>query len=45
MKYILEVNDATKKFSGLMANEAITFQVEPPVPQPISRARWKWMSV
>lgn len=29
MKYILEVNDATKKFSGLMANEAITFQVEP----------------
>ena len=23
MKYILEVNDATKKFSGLMANEAI----------------------
>ena len=28
MKYILEVNDA-KKFSGLMANEAITFQVEP----------------
>lgn len=28
MKYILEVNDATKKFSGLMANEAITFQVE-----------------
>lgn len=29
MKYILEVNDATKKFGGLMANEAITFNVEP----------------
>lgn len=29
MNYILEVNDATKKFSGLMANEAITFQVKP----------------
>ena len=28
MSYILEVNDATKKFSGLMANEAITFNVE-----------------
>jgi len=29
MKYILEVNDATKKFGGLMANEAITSNVEP----------------
>lgn len=29
MKYILEVTDATKKFSGLMANEGITFQVKP----------------
>ena len=28
MSYILEVNDATKKFSGLMANEAITFNLE-----------------
>lgn len=27
MNSILQVNDATKKFSGLMANEGITFQV------------------
>lgn len=28
MSYILQVNDATKKFSGLMANEGITFDVK-----------------
>ncbi len=29
MNYILEINDATKKFGGLMANEGITFNVKP----------------